>query len=212
MRLGIGLNIIHLAITELTYRELFRAVLSSPEHCLLMALDLVPRRTHNPKSRRVRLGHMISKYRIMHCPSKVIVKVQDIMLLCKTAIPSYALIRFCQFLFQFNSQRKNWEVNNAVQDQGLIIEDSSEAGLFNHWTKMTWKFFDLQLTEMCALCKVAWKRSQMQEAALLTTVYLCITLIDFHQLHWVFKLFQAPLSIIFVICPYVTCEIFVFLT
>ena len=80
-----------------------------------------------------------------------------------------------------------------LQDmQALTIADSTQARLFCHLTKNTQEFLDVQLTDVYGSCVVELKRSWMQEATLLTTVYLCTTPIDFLQFHWLFKFSKAP--------------------
>ena len=67
--------------------------------------------------------------------------------------------------------------------QALTIADSAQTRLFCHLTKNYQEFVDVQLTEVYGSCVVDLKRSRLQEATLLTTVYLCTTPIDFLQFH-----------------------------
>ena len=90
-------------------------------------------------------------------------------------------------LSHLNSWRKSWKANSAARHAGFDY-----CRLCTNWsvlslTKKTQKFRDAQLTDVYGSCVVELKRSWMQEATLLTTVYLCTTTIDFPQFHWIFK-------------------------
>ena len=65
----------------------------------------------------------------IYCPSKVIGQVKDIMLLCKIAILSSALIRSWQFLSQLNSWRKSWKANDAAWHAHFDY-----CGLYTNWS------------------------------------------------------------------------------
>ena len=104
------------------------------------------------------------------------------MLLCKIAILSSA-IRSWQWLSQLNSWRKSWKANNAARHACFFSADSVQTDRLCHLTKKTQEFNDVQLTDVYGSCVVELKRSWMQKATLLTTVYLCTTPIDFLQFH-----------------------------